>query len=93
MNALPTMQNLKVRGVNTEGRYPICDKCIENTMHALFVCDIPMLAWSYWLSRPAILDGRLMDVIEVALHVIRNGTPHDLKTLFITAWYIWFNQN
>ena len=34
-----------------------------------------------------------MDVIEVALQEIRNGTQKDMKTLFVTAWYIWFNQN
>ena len=34
-----------------------------------------------------------MDVIEVALQEIRNGTQKDMETLFVTAWYIWFNQN
>ena len=47
MNALPTMQNLRVRGVNTEGRCPLCDQCTENTMHALFSCDIPKLVWNF----------------------------------------------
>ena len=27
------------------------------------------------------------------MHIIRNGTQKDLETLFVTAWYIWFNRN
>ena len=55
MNALPTMQNLRAREVNTNGKCLICDQCNENTLHALFACDIPKLVWSYWLGRLAIL--------------------------------------
>nr|POE90993.1 hypothetical protein CFP56_05366 [Quercus suber] len=39
----------------------------------------------FWVGRPAILDGQAMDVIEVVLEVIRNGTQKDLETLFVTA--------
>ena len=62
-------------------------------MHALFSCDCSKLVWNFWAGRPAILDGGALDIIEVALQVIRNGTQKDLETLFVTAWYIWFNRN
>ena len=29
----------------------------------------------------------------MALHVIQIGSQKDLETLFVTAWYIWFNRN
>lgn len=29
----------------------------------------------------------------MALQVISNSTSQDLETLFVTAWYIWFNRN
>ena len=34
-----------------------------------------------------------MDVIEVAFQELRNDTQKDMETLFVTAWYIWFNRN
>ena len=34
-----------------------------------------------------------MDVLDVALHVIQIENPKDLETIFVTAWYIWFNRN
>jgi len=45
--ALPMMQNLRIRGVNTNGYYPACDQCLESTTHALFHCDIPKSIWGY----------------------------------------------
>ena len=88
MNALPTMQHLKVKGVNIDGSCPLCGQGPENTMHTLFNYDCSKLVWIFWVERPAILDGGALDVIEVAIQVIRNGTPKDLETLFVTAWYI-----
>ena len=41
MNALPTRQNLRTRGVNTDGRCHMCYQCNEITSHALFACNIP----------------------------------------------------
>ena len=29
----------------------------------------------------------------MALHVIQIGNPKNLETIFVTAWYIWFNRN
>lgn len=66
---------------------------LKTPCNALFSCDIPKLVWNFWASKPDILDGRQMDVIEVALQVIRNGTQKDLEMLFVTTWYIWFNRN
>ena len=37
----------KGKGVNAEGRCPLCDQCTENTMQALFSCDIPKLVWNF----------------------------------------------
>nr|XP_023875263.1 uncharacterized protein LOC111987752 [Quercus suber] len=93
MNALPTKQNLRVRGVNTDDSCPLCGQGPENTMHALFNCDCSKLVWNFWVGRLVFLDGRALDVIDVALHVIRLGNPMDLETLFVTAWYIWFSRN
>ena len=67
MSSLPTMQNLRTRGVNTEGRYPMCDQCIESTSHALFDCDTPRSVWSFWSGRLAILENRKMDIVDMAL--------------------------
>ena len=31
--------------------------------------------------------------MDLALKILDAGTPHDLETLFATAWSIWFNRN
>ena len=74
MNALPTMLNLRIRGVYTEAKCPICDQCIENTLHALLDCDTPRSIWSLWSGRPPFLENRQADIVDVALHVISNGS-------------------
>ena len=43
MNTLPTMQHLKVRGVNINGSCPLCGQGPENTMHTLFNYDCSKL--------------------------------------------------
>ena len=44
MNALPTMPNLRIRGVCTEAKCLICDQCIEtfNREDAEAICKIPL---------------------------------------------------
>ena len=74
MNALPTMPNLRIRGVCTEAKCPLCDQCIENTSHALLDYDTPRSIWSLWSGKPAFLENRQVDIVDVVLHVISNGS-------------------
>ncbi|XP_023907861.1 uncharacterized protein LOC112019574 [Quercus suber] len=92
MNALPTMQNLRIRGVNTDGYCPICDQCLECTSHALFRCDIPRSVWGYWKNCPIDLVNSSWDFSSLALQILSKGSTHDLESFLITAWLLWLNR-
>ena len=47
-NALPTMQNLRKRGVATDGVCPICGNEAESICHALFKSNFAKNVWSRW---------------------------------------------
>ena len=46
-NALPTMLNLRKRGVATDGICPICGNEAESICHALFRCNFAKEVWSW----------------------------------------------
>ncbi|XP_065623699.1 uncharacterized protein LOC136065014 [Quercus suber] len=93
MNALPTMQNLRIRGVNTDGYCPVCDQCLEGTSHALFCCDIPQSVWGYWENCPIDIVNSSWDFSSLALQLLSKGSTRDLESFLITAWLIWLNRN
>ena len=39
INALPTMINLRKKGVNTSGYCPLCGQEIETIIHSIIMCD------------------------------------------------------
>ena len=93
MDALPTMLNLRTRGVYTDANCPICDQCIENTSHALLDCDTPRFVWSMWSGCLTFLENKQAEIVDVALSIINNGSSRDLDTFFVTSWYLWYNRN
>ena len=46
VNGLPTMLNLSHRGIHCSNFYPLCDKAIESTVHALLLYDHAKLTWT-----------------------------------------------
>ena len=34
-----------------------------------------------------------MDIFDVALDILKNGTNRDLEVFFGVAWSVWYNRN
>jgi len=93
MNALPTMQNLRLRGVAMEEFCPLCNLSNESTYHALIHCEFAAKVWSNWTECPIKLLDSIFDISFIALELLNFGTVQDLEVLFSTAWFIWYNRN
>nr|POF02769.1 hypothetical protein CFP56_25128 [Quercus suber] len=89
MNALPTMQNLKLRGVNTTGFCPLCDKVLETLPHALLHCKRAKQTWACWQNCLVDVSLESQDILDIALNLLDKGTAHDLELFFIVAWTVW----
>ena len=93
MNALPTMQNLRLRGVVVEEFSPLCNHSSESTSHALIHCEFAAKVWSNQFECPIKLLDSILDISDIALELLNFGTVQDLEVLFSTAWFIWYNRN
>ena len=85
MNALPTMQNLRLRGVVVEEFCPLCNHSSESTSHALIHCEFVAKVWSNWSECPIKLLDSIFNISNIALELLNFGTVQDLEVLFSTA--------
>ena len=93
MNALPTMQNLRLRGVVVQEFCPLCNNSSESTSHALIHCEFAAKVWSNQFECPIKLLDSIFDISDIALELLNFGTVQDLEVLFSTAQFIWYNRN
>nr|XP_023889503.1 uncharacterized protein LOC112001554 [Quercus suber] len=66
MNGLPTLYNLRCKGLNFAGFCSLCDKCMETTTYALIHCEHARATWALWLDCPFNFAGTAMDTLDVA---------------------------
>lgn len=78
VNALPTMLNLKKRGVNTDGMCPLCGKEGESIPHSLFKCDVVKEVWNQWKDCPFVIGAENLDFADTALRLLHAETIRDL---------------
>ena len=69
LNALPTMQNLRSRGVVVEEFCPLCNHSSESTSHALIHCEFATKVWSNWSECPIKLLDSIFDISDIALEL------------------------
>nr|POF09672.1 putative ribonuclease h protein [Quercus suber] len=69
LDGLPTMLNLRRRGLNTAGFCQICDKELESISHALFHCNHAKQTWSCWSDCPVNLYSPTRDFIGITSRV------------------------
>ena len=93
MNGLPTHLNMEKRGIEVDAKCPLCEKAVESTKHALLYCGKICDVWWNWQSCPTNLLAETYDIVDVALQILESGASHDLETMFVTAWLIWYNRN
>ena len=87
------MFNLSHRGIHCSSFYPLCDKAIESTTHALFLCDHAKLTWAQWHICPVDVTSSSREPVDIALDFIENNSSNDLELFFAVAWSIWWNRN
>ena len=92
-NALPTMLNLRKRGVATDGVCPICGNEAKSICHALFRCNFAKDVWSRWNECTIKICAENQDFVDVALGLFYAGTNKDMEIMAVTAWAIWYNRN
>ena len=93
MNALPTKLNLYKRGINTNVICPLCDQGVETIIHSLVFCDLARQLWDKWKECPVNLKSNYLDIANIALRIMADGTSQDLKIFFVTAWSLWYSKN
>lgn len=93
MNALPNLENLQRRGINTYDIFPACGKEPESNLHIFVKCEIARRVWSCWVNSPINMLNVNMDIIDIALELVELGTSSDLEVFFGVAWAIWHNRN
>ena len=93
MNALPTYVNLQKRGVNICDFCPACGMEPESNAHVFIKCEVAKRVWRCWLDCPIDLLNINVDIVDIALEVMKYGTPSDLECFFLVAWAIWQNRN
>ena len=87
------MFNLSHRGIHCSSFCPLCDKAVESTAHALFLCDHAKLTWAQWHTCPVDVTYSSREPIDIALDIIEHGSQNDLELFFEVAWSIWWNRN
>ena len=92
-NGLPTMLNLRSRGLNISGFGSLCDKDLESSQHALFLCSHAKLTWVYWSNCPANLSSSNANFMDITSKFIDSGKTKELALLFTVLWSIWGNRN
>ena len=93
VNALPTMSNLRRRGVNTDGLCPVCGLEAESICHALLKCGSVKRILDLWNESPIVIGAENMDFSYLALNLVDAGTPRDMELLVVVAWTIWHSRN
>ena len=93
VNALPTMSNLRKRGVSTDGLCPMCGLEDETILHALCSCSAAKEIWSIWKDCPLVIGAESLDFSDLAMKLLDAGNPKDLEILVVVAWAIWHNRN
>ena len=93
MNALPTLVNLQIRGVNVGEICLACGKEPELIIHALVRCEVAKRVWDCWMEGLVDLLNENMDAMDIAMKISEFGTSRDLEIFFGVAWSVWYNRN
>ena len=93
MDALPTMVNLQKRGIGISDLCPCCGLESKTLFHSIIKCEVAKRVWDNWEGSSVENWQGLMDISDVALDILKNGTNCDLEVFFGVAWSVWYNRN
>lgn len=92
-NGLPTMLNLRCRGLNSCGFCPLCDKEMESLQHAFLLCSHAKHTWASQLDCLVNLSITGANIVDLVAHFNGEGKLSELDLFFMVAWSIWGNKN
>ena len=72
---------------------PICDQGVETIIHSLIFCGLARQVWDNWKECPLNLKSDYLDISDIALTILADGTSQDLENFFVTAWSLWYSRN
>lgn len=61
----------------------------ESVTHSLIFCEFVKQVWDMWEDYPVNLTIVSMDVSDIAMRILVEGTSQHLEDFFMTAWSIW----
>ena len=93
MDALPTMVNLPKRGIEVSNLCTCCGLESETLFHSIIKCEVARRVWDNWEGSSLGNWQGLMDISDVALDILKNGSNCDLEVFFGIAWPVWYNRN
>ena len=61
---------------------PICDQGVETIIHSLIFCGLARQVWDNWKECPLNLKSDYLDISDIALTILADGTSQDLENFF-----------
>ena len=81
------------RGIGVSDLCPCCGLESETIFHSIIKCEVARRVWENWEGCSVENWQGLMDISNVALDILKNGTTCDLEVFFGVAWSVWYNRN
>ncbi|KAL0446258.1 UNVERIFIED_CONTAM: putative mitochondrial protein [Sesamum latifolium] len=91
--ALPTLRNLKDRGVCPDTQCPRCDNDQEDLFHVLFTCSFARLVWALTGLRNASLPQRSQDDSGWIREAFYAMDAHEFALFLTVCWSLWNQRN
>nr|XP_023906648.1 uncharacterized protein LOC112018352 [Quercus suber] len=89
VDALPTMVNLRKRGIGENVFCSCCGREVESIFHTIIKCEMAKGVSDYWEVQIVENGPRLCDISDIAMQILNKGTAQDLEIFFGVAWSIW----
>ena len=79
VDALPTMVNLRKRGIGENDFCPCCGREVESIFHTIIKCEVAKRVWDYWEVQFDENGQMLYDISDIAMQILDKGTTRDLE--------------
>ena len=91
--SLPTKKNLVKQCVASNGRCGLCKVKVEDSIHALSLCDRVKPIWMFTQSFTFLHTQKLSTFEDLFCYLLQNATPTQVALFSMIAWAIWEQRN
>lgn len=88
-NILPTRKNLTKRQIITKDACPICTRCQESALHALWDCVAAQDIWAGSIKIMQKISHGQADILQLMEYLMDRLALEDLELVLVQAWLIW----